>query len=279
MKKGLVPVVMTIAGSDSGGGAGIQADLKSFQELGCFGTSVITAVTAQNTLGVTDVYPVSIDTIEAQLDAVLCDLRPVAIKSGMLFSSQIVELVAHKLRTEDLFYVCDPVMVAKGGSKLLQDEAVRSVKEVLLPRCDLVTPNIPEAEILAEMEISSQKDMIAAGERILKAGAKAVLMKGGHLDEWKASDILVTADRCHMLSTEAIATKNTHGTGCTYSAAITAGIGLGKSLLDAVILGKAFVHRAIAGDLHLGEGHGPTNHHAFQAAGGTVDFVKVEVLK
>ena len=259
-------IALTIAGSDSGGGAGIQADLKTFQELKTFGTSVLTAVTAQNTLGVQGVYEVPTEGIRQQLQSIFADLRPRAVKTGMLFSAEVVELVSNELRTlvEGVPVVCDPVMIAKGGAALLQETAQNAVREFLLPVCTLVTPNIPEAEALTGMTITSLAEMVEAGKIMQELGAKNVLVKGGHMEGAQAIDVLVMADKVVLFESERIDTVETHGTGCTYSAAITAGLAQGLSLVDAVHQGKAFVQAAIAHSLHLGRGHGPTNHFAFQ---------------
>lgn len=268
-------IALSIAGSDSGGGAGIQADLKTFEELEVFGTTVITALTAQNTLGVNHIYPASLQSIKEQLNAVLSDLTPNAIKTGMLFDSGTINLVYEILKNSNIPIVCDCVMVAKGGAKLLQDEAISALKSNLMPICSLITPNIPEAEILSNLKISSEKDMIKAGINIQKMGIKNVLMKGGHLSSDDAYDILINEDKIYKLNSIRVDTKNTHGTGCTYSAAITAGLAKGLSMLDSVVSAKAFVLEAIKNDLHLGSGHGPTNHFAYAKNGYKNDKIKV----
>ncbi len=272
-------VALTIAGSDSGGGAGIQADLKTFQELGVFGTSVITSLTAQNTLGVQGVLPVEQPFIELQFQSVVSDLKPSAMKSGMLYSAEIVRLVSKLVSHSKICYVCDPVMVAKGGQRLLMEDSIEAVKQDLMPVVFLATPNIPEAEILSEMSIESVEDMVRAGKKIQGLGAKNVLIKGGHLNKKGAPDILVSENGIFRYSTETIETKNTHGTGCTYSAAITAELAKGTELFQAVKIGKAFVHQAILHDLHLGVGHGPTNHHGFILNHCDVDFVEVHSVE
>lgn len=271
-------IALSIAGSDSGGGAGIQADLKTFEELGVFGTTVITALTAQNTLGVKHIYDASLQSIEEQLDAVLSDLRPNAIKTGMLFSSEIINLVYEALKYKNIPLVCDCVMVAKGGAKLLKDDAINTLISKLVPICELITPNIPEAQILSNLSINSEKDMMKAGLNIQKMGVKSVLMKGGHLNSDEAFDILINEDKIYKLSSPRIDTKNTHGTGCTYSAAITANLAKGLSMLESVITAKAFVHEAIENDLSLGAGHGPTNHFAYAKNGYKNDKIKVIYL-
>ncbi|MHC8515122.1 bifunctional hydroxymethylpyrimidine kinase/phosphomethylpyrimidine kinase [Sporosarcina sp. ITBMC105] len=262
----MTSVALTIAGSDSGGGAGIQADLKTFQELGVFGTSALTAVTAQNTLGVHGVYPIEAAGVTAQIQAVLDDFSVGAVKTGMLFSADIIEAVAVSLRHNGCPpLVIDPVMIAKGGASLLKDEAVTALKAHLLPLATLVTPNIPEAEVLADMTIQSTADYEEAANRILSSGAKAVILKGGHSNDAQfAEDFFFGADGYSFtLKSERIATKDTHGTGCTFSAAITAFIAQGKSLQEAVREAKVFIQAAISDGLQLGGGHGPTNHWAY----------------
>lgn len=271
-------IALSIAGSDSGGGAGIQADLKTFEELRVFGTSVITAITAQNTLGVSHIYEVSLQSIEEQLKAVLSDLKPNAIKTGMLFDSKIINLVYENLKNQNIPLVCDCVMVAKGGAKLLKDYAINALICKLIPICELITPNIPEAEIISNFKIKDEKDMIKAGLNIQKIGVKSVLMKGGHLSSNDAFDILIDEDKIYKLTSPRIDTKNTHGTGCTYSAAITAGLADGLNMLKSVIRAKAFVYEAIKNDLHLGSGHGPTNHFAYAKNGQNSSEIKVENL-
>lgn len=262
----MTSVALTIAGSDSGGGAGIQADLKTFQELGVFGTSALTAVTAQNTLGVHGVYPIEAAGVTAQIQAVLDDFSVGAVKTGMLFSADIIEAVAVSLRNNGCPpLVIDPVMIAKGGASLLKDEAVTALKVHLLPLATLVTPNIPEAEVLADMAIQSSADYEEAAHRILGLGAKAVILKGGHSNDAQfAEDFFFGADGYSFtIKSERIATKDTHGTGCTFSAAITAFIAQGKSLQEAVREAKVFIQAAISDGLQLGGGHGPTNHWAY----------------
>lgn len=262
----MTSVALTIAGSDSGGGAGIQADLKTFQELGVFGTSALTAVTAQNTLGVHGVYPIEAVGVIAQIEAVLDDFTVGAVKTGMLFSAEIIEAVALSLRNNGCpSLVIDPVMIAKGGASLLQNEAVTALKTHLLPLATLVTPNIPEAEVLADMAIQSTDDYEEVANRILQLGAKAVILKGGHSNDTQfAEDFFFSADgHSFTMKSERIDTRDTHGTGCTFSAAITAFIAQGKSLQEAVREAKVFIQAAISDGLQLGGGHGPTNHWAY----------------
>lgn len=262
----MTSVALTIAGSDSGGGAGIQADLKTFQELGVFGVSALTAVTAQNTMGVHGVYPIEVDGVTAQIDAVLEDFNVGAVKTGMLFSAEIISAVAESLRkNHSPILVIDPVMIAKSGASLLREDAVVALKEQLIPLATLVTPNLPEAEVLADMPIRSTEDFEPAVRRILDLGAKAVILKGGHSNDADfAEDFFYSADGLSFtLKSERIDTKDTHGTGCTFSAAITAFLADGKALPEAVGEAKAFIQAAIAEGLRLGSGHGPTNHWAY----------------
>ena len=254
------PVALTIAGSDSGGGAGIQADLKTFHAFGVFGTSAITAVTAQNTLGVTAIHAVPLHDVRAQIDAVVSDLAPAAVKTGMLATAGLVSTVATAIREHGLRrYVLDPVMVATSGDRLLEQDAVATIAAELLPLADLVTPNLEEAAILAGMPVQTTDDMREAGERILALGAGAVLVKGGHL-EGDIVDILLGAGEERVWMRPRIDTRHTHGTGCTLSAAITASLALGDELPEAVARGIRFIARAIATAPGLGSGRGPVNH-------------------
>lgn len=254
-------IALTIAGSDSGGGAGIQADLKTFQQFGVFGTSAIVALTAQNTRGVRAVHPVPADVVAAQLEALADDLPPAAVKTGMLATPALVSQVATAIqRFEWTRYVLDPVMVATSGDRLLTPDAEATVRDELLPLAMVVTPNLEEAAILAGLPVEHEAGMIAAGQRLVELGAGAALVKGGHLPGDALVDILVTPDAVHRFSHRRIATTSTHGTGCTLSAAITAGLALGESLHDAVATALDYLHRAIAAAPGLGAGHGPVNH-------------------
>ncbi|MBU4388557.1 MAG: bifunctional hydroxymethylpyrimidine kinase/phosphomethylpyrimidine kinase, partial [Proteobacteria bacterium] len=254
--------VLTIAGSDSGGGAGIQADLKTITVLGGFGMSVITALTAQNTLGVQGVYEVPEDFVEKQFDSVATDIGIDAAKTGMLSNSRIIRTVAKKLRQYGINkLVVDPVMVAKGGAQLISNEAKKSLKEELLPLALVITPNIPEAEELAKIKISSVDDMKKAAEIIYGSGAKNVVIKGGHL-AGDPVDILYDGKNFHEFTSERINTKNTHGTGCTFSAAIATKLAEGKSVFEAVKTAKEYTTIAIRFSLNIGGGHGSTNHMA-----------------
>ena len=258
-------VTMTIAGSDSGGGAGIQADLKTFQELNTFGTSAITALTAQNTLGVTGVHPAPPEFVLAQVEAVLADFEVKAIKTGMLFSADIIEVLAKRLQDYRGMLVVDPVMIAKGGASLLQQQAVTAMRTQLLPLATVITPNIPEAEVLSGLNINHADDMAAAAQVLLDMGVQNVVMKGGHSQEAMARDYVFLADgRRFSMATPRIDTPNTHGTGCTFSAALTAFVAQGLALPEAIIEAKRFIHLGIVHDVHLGHGHGPTNHFAYQ---------------
>ncbi|MDH3205339.1 MAG: bifunctional hydroxymethylpyrimidine kinase/phosphomethylpyrimidine kinase [Gemmatimonadota bacterium] len=254
------PIALTIAGSDSGGGAGIQADLKTFHAFGVYGTSVVTAVTAQNTRGVTDIHAIPLETVRAQLDAVVSDLRPLAFKSGMLATAELVSTVADAIREHGLErYVMDPVMVATSGDPLLEEDAVAAIVGELLPLASLVTPNLHEASILADISVETTQDMREAGSRILDLGARAVLMKGGHL-EGDVVDILLVGGEEHTWARPRIDTRHTHGTGCTLSAAIAAALALGEPLPNAVERGIRFIGRGIAAAPGLGSGRGPVSH-------------------
>lgn len=256
---------LTIAGSDSGGGAGIQADLKTFQELNVFGMSAITAVTAQNTLGVHGVYPLSVEAIVKQIEAIGSDLGANAVKTGMLFSGEIIKAVSEcitKFNWENI--VVDPVMIAKGGASLLQNEAIIALKEHLIPLATVITPNIPEAEVLTEMSIQSIEDRREAAKRLHQLGATYVVMKGGHGNEEELVDILYDGAEFTYFTGKRMETKNTHGTGCTFAAAVTAELAKGETVKDAVETAKQFIQAAIEDDLEIGGGHGPTNHWAYQ---------------
>lgn len=257
---------LTIAGSDSGGGAGIQADIKTFQELGVYGMSVITAVTAQNTLGVQGVYPMSVEAVEQQLASIGADLRPDALKTGMLFSSEIIRTVAAAItRYKWERVVVDPVMIAKGGASLLQQEAVDAMIQHLLPLADVVTPNIPEAEALSGLSITDSGTRQLAAKRIYEYGCKHVMIKGGHeADPERATDLLYDGKSFTEFSSRRLHTPHTHGTGCTFAAAVASGLAQGFSTEDALRLAKHFIHSAIAEPLNIGSGHGPTNHWAYQ---------------
>ena len=255
-------IALTIAGSDSGGGAGIQADLKTFQQFGVFGTSVIVALTAQNTLGVRAVETVPESMIGAQLTALAEDLPPAALKTGMLAVAVVVRQVARAIRENGWApLVVDPVMVSTSGARLLTAEAEDVIREDLLPLAALVTPNIDEAAILTGRVVHDGATMERAAVTMLRFGPAAVLVKGGHLSgDSTITDVLATPSGIRRFSQPRLATTSTHGTGCTLSAAITAGLALGRPLEDAVAAGLDFVHRAIAAAPGLGAGHGPLDH-------------------
>ena len=260
--------ILTIAGSDSGGGAGIQADLKTITVLGGFGMSVITALTAQNTLGVQGIYGVPENFVEKQFDSVATDIGIDAAKTGMLANSRIIKAIAEKIREYKIdILVVDPVMVAKGGAPLIENEAKQSLIEELLPLAFVITPNIPEAEVLSKIKISSVDDMKKSAKIIHSLGAKNVVVKGGHL-MGDAVDILYDGKKFHEFISERIDTKNTHGTGCTYSAAIATFLAKEKkeekerSVFKAVKMAKEYITEALRFSFCLGRGHGPTNHFA-----------------
>ena len=254
------PTVLTIAGSDSSGGAGIQADLKAFAACGAYGASVVVAVTAQNTQGVRSAETVSLTLVRAQLDAVFEDLRIVAVKTGMLATADVVRVVAERLRHHGAPpLVCDPVMVAKGGDRLLADDAVDALRLELLPLATVVTPNRHEAEVLSGIEIDDVPAAERAARRILEDGPAAVLVKGGHLGGPRAVDVLVSDRGVRLFEAERLDRRHTHGTGCTYAAAIAAGLGEGLPLEDAVAGAKRLVTEAIRHGLAVGHGVGPTD--------------------
>ncbi|RKN84746.1 bifunctional hydroxymethylpyrimidine kinase/phosphomethylpyrimidine kinase [Paenibacillus ginsengarvi] len=258
---------LTIAGSDSGGGAGIQADLKTFQELGVFGTSAITALTSQNTLGVQAVFPIPPQTVGSQIDSVLSDIGADAIKTGMLFSAEIITLVAGKLRQYGpLPLVVDPVMIAKGGAALLQAEAVEALRRELLPLATVLTPNVPEASaILGEPEIRSVEEAVEAAKRLFAYGPRYIFLKGGHMDGDEAVDVLYDGTEVRLYRSPRFRTKHTHGTGCTTASAIAAGLAKRLPVPEAVAEAKRFITAAIGSGLEIGGGIGPTNHAAWRA--------------
>jgi hydroxymethylpyrimidine/phosphomethylpyrimidine kinase len=255
-------IALTIAGSDSGGGAGIQADLKTFQKFGVYGTSAITAITAQNTKAVSSWEAVSPDLVRAQIDSVVDDLPPAALKSGMLANAAIASVVAHAIRDHSLHnYVLDPVMVATSGDVLLETDAIDIIRRELIPQSFLVTPNLHEAALLVGARIEDEDAMARAAETIVsEMGAQSVLIKGGHLASGdRVIDILYDGD-VRAFRTRRLDSSNTHGTGCTLSAAITAQLATGESLHAAVRRAIDYVHNAIATAPGLGSGHGPLNH-------------------
>ncbi|MDP2857334.1 MAG: bifunctional hydroxymethylpyrimidine kinase/phosphomethylpyrimidine kinase [Bacillota bacterium] len=263
----MIPRALTIAGSDSGGGAGIQIDLKVFTLLGVWGMSAVTAITAQNTLGVFGIHNLPASAIAEQIDAVVTDIGVDAVKTGMLSIPEHVRVVVRKVTEYRLGnLVVDPVMVAKGGARLIGDDARAVLRDELLPLATVVTPNIPEAEVLTGMRIAGLDDMREAARKIVALGAHAVLVKGGHMvvpaasgDGEQVVDIFYDGHECIEFSGPKFYTKNTHGTGCSLSAAIAAELAKGRALLDAVRTGRKYIEAAIAGSLSLGGGHGPTN--------------------
>ncbi|WP_049181842.1 bifunctional hydroxymethylpyrimidine kinase/phosphomethylpyrimidine kinase [Lacticaseibacillus paracasei] len=258
------PQVVTIAGSDSGGGAGLQADLKTFQARHVFGMSIVVALTAQNTYGVQASLPIPGGFIDAQFQSLAADFNIRAAKTGMLADREHVEAVVRNLQQVDFGpLIVDPVMVAKGGATLLASEAVVTIKEQLLPLADVVTPNLPEVEILVGKKIVTNADMVRAARMIQTLGVKHVIIKGGHRQNHKAEDLILLADgTCYWLSAPRIATANTHGTGDTFSACIAAELAKGQPLKAAIMTAKAFLQGAISQGISVGHGHGPTNHWA-----------------
>jgi hydroxymethylpyrimidine/phosphomethylpyrimidine kinase len=258
------PIAVTIAGSDSGGGAGMQADLKTFSALGVYGASVVTALTAQNTRGVTAIHDVPPQFIAAQIDAVFSDLDVRAVKIGMLSQPAVIEAVAAGLdRWQAKNIVLDPVMVATSGDRLLNPDAIDVLKRVLIPRALVITPNLPEAAALLDEPLARNEDeMLAQAGRLRDRGAQAVLIKGGHSEGADSVDMLVLASSFTRLATPRVDTKNTHGTGCTLSSAIAAGLAKGLDLVPAAREAKVYVSEAIAasGRLAIGSGHGPVHH-------------------
>jgi hydroxymethylpyrimidine/phosphomethylpyrimidine kinase len=261
--------VLTIAGSDSGGGAGIQADLKTISACGCFGTSAITAITAQNTLGVTDIHAIPVSSLEAQIRAVLDDMGTDAVKLGMLHSVEVIECVASLLAEYKISnIVLDPVMVATSGDKLIQDEAISALQEKLFPLARLITPNIPEAEIISGQKISNKDQLGDTAEQLARRFNLSVLAKGGHLEHDSLVDFLYDFEMSHLhrFTQQKVVTKNTHGTGCTLSSALASYLAQGSSVADAAQRAVGFIEAAIkAGAVYrLGKGHGPVHHfHGF----------------
>ena len=252
--------VFIIAGSDSSGGAGIQADIKTCAAYGAYAATPITAVTAQNTVGVQQVEVMPAELVRAQIRSVLSDIGADIIKIGMLGSAEIIEVVAEEIEEADAFIILDPVMVATSGDALLEDKAATLLKEKLLPLCDLVTPNVPEAEILTGIKIDDVDDMTKAGDALLDMNVYAALMKGGHLDGKSVVDVLVSEEGANIMSGPRIRTRHTHGTGCTLASAIAAAMALGASLDEAVMSAREFVFQAIKTAPKLGAGNGPLNH-------------------
>ena len=253
--------VLIIAGSDSSGGAGIQADIKTVTSLGCYAMTAITAVTSQNTTGVKSIIPIKPKEISSQIDFSAKDIKPNAVKIGMLHSKQVIQTVIKSLNKINVKkVVLDPVMVSKGGTKLVSNSAIIFLKNKLIKNIFLITPNIPEAEILTKIKIYSTQDMIKAGKFLIKLGAKNVLIKGGHLKSKKMNDILLNKKITKVFRSKKYHTKNTHGTGCTLSSAIATYLSCGKDLIKSCELGIKYVNEAIKSNLNLGKGNGPINH-------------------
>jgi hydroxymethylpyrimidine/phosphomethylpyrimidine kinase len=257
----VLPVALTIAGSDPSGGAGIQADLKTFHQFGVYGEAVLTLVTVQNTCGAPRIETLAPDLVRQQLEAVLFDIPPAAAKTGALGNLAVVEAIADLAKSFPFPLVVDPVLVGKHGSRLLSLEAEDALKQKLLPHAFLVTPNIPEAEALTGLSIADETGMREASKRLLDLGCRAVLTKGGHRSG-SALDVLVDNSGVTLFDGKRVNTQHTHGTGCTYSAAITAGLALGHDLREAVRCAKSFIQSAIETAPGLGRGQGPVNHFA-----------------
>lgn len=264
MKRYKYPSVLTIAGSDSGGGAGIQADLKTFSALGCYGTSAITAITVQNTLGVTGIHSVPAEIVQGQIKAVMDDIEPAAIKIGMVHSTELAIAIHQTLLVyKNTPMVFDPVMVATSGDKLIKDDTVSVLKTVLFPLMTLITPNLDEAELLVQQKITNVEEMRTAAKELLQTGCFAVLLKGGHLKGEKLYDVYVSRDGEEQIyESDYIASENVHGTGCTLSSAIAAYLSLQYSLPEAIAKARNYVHEAIlnGSQVKTGHGHGPLNH-------------------
>lgn len=257
----MIPCGLSIAGSDSSGGAGIQADIKTMEALGVYAETVITALTAQNTQGVQGVMPVDASFVFKQIESVFSDIKPDAVKIGMLPNAEVVHAVARGLRAwQAAHVVLDPVMVATTGASLSKDEAVQAVKEELIPLAEVITPNIPEAQVLSGITIQTKEDMVTAGIVLYRRGARAVLVKGGHLAGCADDVLVLSEDEVTWFGEKHVKTQNTHGTGCTLSSAIAAYLAKGLSLEDAVERAKRYLTGALIHDLDLGKGFGPVNH-------------------
>jgi len=253
--------ILIIAGSDSSGGAGIQADIKTITSLGSYAMTAITAITAQNTTGVSSIVPIHPKAIAKQILFTCKDIKPDAVKVGMLHSSEVIQSVINSLRfTKTFKIVLDPVMVAKGGARLINSKAIKTLKEKFLRKSYLITPNIPEAEVLTQIKIRSLEDMIKAANILLKLGAKNVLIKGGHRNTKYMEDVLLTRKKLTIFKNKKFKTKNTHGTGCTLSSAIATFLSCGKPLNKSCELGIKYVNQSIRWNLNYGKGHGPVNH-------------------
>ncbi|SFF01732.1 hydroxymethylpyrimidine/phosphomethylpyrimidine kinase [Chitinophaga sp. CF118] len=256
--------VLTIAGSDSGGGAGIQADLKTFAALGCFGTSAITAITVQNTTGVTDIHPIPPHIVTGQIKAVMDDIKPAAVKIGMIHSADIASAIVDVLKAyKGVPIILDPVMISSSGRQLIENETITVLQQQLFPLVTLITPNLDEAAVLSGMPVRHLDDMKAAAVKILETGCNAVLIKGGHLAGTKLYNLyLDKSGKEHIITSDSISTHNTHGTGCTLSSAIAAFLARGFDIIAAIEQAGIYMHTAIeeGRDVKTGEGHGPVNH-------------------
>ncbi len=253
--------VLIIAGSDSSGGAGIQADIKTVTSLGCYAMTAITAVTAQNTTGVKSIVGIKPKEISNQIEFSAKDIKPHAVKIGMLHSKQVILAVNKSLNKINIKkIILDPVMVAKGGTKLVNNAAISFIEKKLMKKVLLITPNIPEAEILSKTKINSIEDMIFAGKKLIHLGAKNILIKGGHLKSKEMNDIFINKNLIKIFKSKKYNSKNTHGTGCTLSSAITTYLSCGKDLIKSCELGIKYVNEAIKTNLNIGKGNGPINH-------------------
>ena len=253
--------VLIIAGSDSSGGAGIQADIKTVTSLGCYAMTAITAVTAQNTTGVKSIVSINPKEISKQIEFTAKDIKPITIKIGMLHTKQVIQAVMKSIKKIKIKkIVLDPVMIAKGGTKLINNSAILYIKKKLMKKTLLITPNIPEAEILTEIKINSTDDMIEAGKILVSMGAKNVLIKGGHLKSKSMTDILINKRIIKLFKSRKYNSKNTHGTGCTLSSAIATYLSCGKDMINSCELGIKYVNESIKSNLNLGKGNGPINH-------------------
>ena len=255
-----IPRVLIIAGSDSSGGAGIQADIKTCAAFGVYASTAITAVTAQNTTGVQQVEAMPAGLVRAQIRSVMSDIGADVIKIGMLASAEIIDVVAQEIDDTDAFVILDPVMVATSGDSLLKDKAASALIDKLIPLADLITPNVPEAALLTGLDITDVDDLTKAGDALLKRGVYAALMKGGHLEGKSVIDVLVSEEGANIMSGPRIHTRHTHGTGCTLASAVAANMALGQPLDEAVMIAREFVFQAIKSAPQLGQGNGPLNH-------------------
>ncbi|MCL6217214.1 bifunctional hydroxymethylpyrimidine kinase/phosphomethylpyrimidine kinase [Zunongwangia pacifica] len=264
MKTYKYPSTLTIAGFDGSGGAGIQADIKTFSALGCYATSVLTALPVQNTTGVKNIFPIPYQAVSEQMDSIFEDIFPDAVKIGMVHTPELVETIVNGLKKYPKTpLVFDPVMVATSGHKLIENQTIKTIIQKLFPLADVITPNMDEASVLAEMEVETLDDMKKAGEKIMNLGCKSVLIKGGHLKTEKITSLYFSEDgNIHSYEFEKFNTNNTHGSGCTLSSAIAAYLAKGENLMNAVKLGQEFAHDAIdhGKDVTTGKGNGPLNH-------------------